>query len=496
MGPNAVARVTLNFRNPAEAWIRLPSPQNACEGNRCNWDFMNPGDSVSVTLVARPRLGSLTTLELRASVRSNQTDHDRSNNQVTLELPLTLTDEERNLELWRQDVSFRHRETNPPLTDGSRIYLGSRGDEEIRAYSTANGTELWKHLAGVGIPSTAPVLHGNHVYYGTSDGHINAVSAQDGTLSWQHHAGPTIADPLRVQEDSIHFAAGNRYYSLNPNSRELDWEYEWKGDLSEGHLAVATSGKRIYLKVYGVNDADGRETKDTVIRAVDARSGRHLWDFATDPMEEERLYKHQLAASDNAVYVLGSESMRDGEVFTKIHSIRSSDGSLNWTTETRGAVYQMAADKRTVYVTADVFRSSHLVSALDSSTGRVTWDFPFETRYFTNGPNVQPAIADNKLYVRHTWEATVYAINTRTGALEWEFPREETEVGIGPVRRMAMDDGRLYLSTHAGVYGIDTATGRAVWAYSDGIDEIMLARDRLYVWTSDNHLAALRVKAP
>ena len=441
------------------------------------------------------RLGTLATLELGASVRSEEADHDRSNNQVTLELPLTLTDEEKNLELWRLHISFWPRGTNPPLTDGSRIYLGSRGDEEIRAYSTANGSEMWKHLSGVGIPSTAPVLHGDHVYYGTSDGYINAVSAQDGTLAWQHYVGATIADPLRQREDSIHFAAGNRYYSLNVNSRDLDWEYELKVDLSEDYLAVTTAAERIYLKVYGGYDADERRIKDTVLQAVDARSGRHLWNSTTSAVKEDGSYRHHLAAA-KVVYVLGSNIWGSGGAVTEIHSIRTSDGSLNWTTEAEGEVYQMVADNGALYLITYDVGSSHIVSALDPSTGRVIWDFPIETNGWTSGPDVRPTIFDQTLYVGHTVETVVYAINTRTGALEWKYPSEGSARAGTAVKQVAIDDGRLHLTTRGGVYSIDKETGRAMWAYNAGANVTVLEGDTLYVWGHDGHLAALRVKTP
>lgn len=81
--------------------------------------------------------------------------------------------------LWLTAVGKRRRTLTPPITDGKRIYLGSRSG--IHAIDPATGDTIWEFPTPK-LVAAQPVLHGGDLIVGCHDHVLRALDAGTGTL--------------------------------------------------------------------------------------------------------------------------------------------------------------------------------------------------------------------------------------------------------------------------------------------------------------------------
>ncbi len=169
------------------------------------------------------------------------------------------------------DVSYE------PVVAGTRIFVPSMVDDSVTAYSTADGSELWKFYTD-GPVRFAPAVSGGNVYFASDDGYLYCVSAATGVLQWKFSGGPSdrkvlgnrrliSAWPARggpvIVGGTLYFAAGIWpfegvfIYALNAATGSVVWVNsgsgaEWTdqphggaegfgGTAPQGYLAAASN---------------------------------------------------------------------------------------------------------------------------------------------------------------------------------------------------------------------------------------------------------------
>lgn len=176
-------------------------------------------------------------------------------------------------ELWRHYAGAPVLDS-PEVADG-RVYL-TTVDDVVYALDAETGALAWRHAQGLdpgrgvelelfGAPS--PVVVGDLVLSGHSDGTLIALQRQDGELAWQRRVGegryPDLIAPALGADDAILVAGyAAPLIAIDPESRAVRWRLDEVGGaermvLSEG--VVYVSGE------------------DGALRAIDVRTGELKW---------------------------------------------------------------------------------------------------------------------------------------------------------------------------------------------------------------------------
>jgi len=77
-----------------------------------------------------------------------------------------------------------------PVVSGRRIFVPSSLHDNLTAYDTRTGEEVWRFYAEAPV-RFAPLAHNGRVYFTADDGYLYCLDAADGTLIWKVSGGPT-----------------------------------------------------------------------------------------------------------------------------------------------------------------------------------------------------------------------------------------------------------------------------------------------------------------
>ncbi|MBT4846229.1 MAG: PQQ-binding-like beta-propeller repeat protein [Planctomycetaceae bacterium] len=87
------------------------------------------------------------------------------------------------------------------------LIIGGR-NRLVQAFNTKTGKELWQFKAN-GRVDASPVIVGNRVFTGSSDGRIHAFNLKTGKQVWQYEAGGDFAAAPAIAEQSLVIASGD-----------------------------------------------------------------------------------------------------------------------------------------------------------------------------------------------------------------------------------------------------------------------------------------------
>ncbi len=156
---------------------------------------------------------------------------------------------------------------------------------------------------------TPPVMAGQLVFVGGSDGKLRTLDAQNGTLRWQFATDGPIKSAPTVWEDRIYVGSGDgQVYALEACSGRLLWRFraapQHRLIMVYGNLSSTwpvNSGVLVHDEVAyfaaGIVDHDG-----TYVYAVDATSGQLLWQNTTCGHLNPELRKGVSAQGNLAIY--------------------------------------------------------------------------------------------------------------------------------------------------------------------------------------------------
>ncbi|MBN2239324.1 MAG: PQQ-binding-like beta-propeller repeat protein [Dehalococcoidales bacterium] len=149
-----------------------------------------------------------------------------------------------------------------PIIDGDRVFIGS-SDGRIYAYSTVSLKTAWRKPfeSGDKIWSTPAVSDGT-LYVGSFDKKMYALNAADGSLKWEYESGGAIITTPVIENNVVYFGAFDRnIYALNAATGSLKWQFAadnwfWAKPLVSGNKLYAPC---LDGKVYVLDTASGQK---------------------------------------------------------------------------------------------------------------------------------------------------------------------------------------------------------------------------------------------
>lgn len=310
------------------------------------------------------------------------------------------------------------RVLSSPIMSGDAVYVGST-DGQLYAIDRATGTQRWK-FGTQGPISSSPAVAGGLVYISSVDGKVYAVDAATGTQKWAfttkgerrftapgiHGAIPRterMPDPFDVFLSSPTVVGGTVYIgSGDQNVYALDaatGSLKWSfatGDVVHSSPAVANG--LVYVGSWDRN-----------VYAIDASTGRERWRYTTgnDTVEYNQIGIASSAAVSGGIVFVGG---RDGH----FHAVDAMTGKLKWKHNNNGGwtIGSPAVLDGVVYfATSDGRR----FKALDVNTGTPRFDLENKAVSFSS-----PAIASGVAYYG-TSDGWLRAVDITTGQFRAHF---------------------------------------------------------------------------
>jgi outer membrane protein assembly factor BamB len=203
----------------------------------------------------------------------------------------------------------------------------------------------------------------------------------------------------------------------------------WSRMLGEGHSSIVAEGGRLYTMYRPLSTTRGRTSQEEVVIALDAATGRTLWEFKYP------------ASTSGVNFTEGAGP----------HSTPLISGNLLYATSSRREIF-----------------------ALDKMTGRVAWSHDLVKEY--GGPPLDRGYSCSPLLYNGTVIVTIggagqaaVAFNQQTGAIVWKGGDLEK----APASPILIDvDGQKQLVVFGGdrVGGLDPSNGRVLWSHPHKTD--------------------------
>lgn len=219
----------------------------------------------------------------------------------------------------------------------------------------------------------------------------------------------------------------------------------WSRDLGEGYSAIAVAGGKLFTMYR-------RGEKDVVV-ALDAATGKTLWEYAYDaPFAPE--YSMENGPGPHATPTVAGERVFTAGPTGKFNALDAKTGKLLWShdlmSEYKGTIRVNGyACSPLVYrdmVLMMVGGEGHALMAFEQKTGRVVW----KKHDFKNSPG-SPLIINvggQDQLVAFMWD-TIVGVDPRTGDLLWTHPHE-TEFGLNVSTPVWGEDNLLFVSSSYG----------------------------------------------
>lgn len=378
------------------------------------------------------------------------------------------------------------RVISSPLVVGDVVYVGST-DGSLYAVNRADGTQKWK-FDSKGPISSSPAYHNGLVYISSLDGLVYAIDAATGQSRWTfatkgerrftapgiHGAIPRterMPDPFDVFTSSPVIASGMVFIgSGDQNVYALDattGALRWTfatGDVV--HASPAVSNGVVIIGSWDRN-----------VYALEAATGRERWRYTTgnDTVIYNQIGIASSAAIANGLVFVGG---RDG----KFHTVDFNTGAARWVHNNNGGwtIASPAVRNGVVYFpTSDGTR----FKALDATTGDVKINLQNKAVSFSS-----PAIVgDVALY--GTSDGYLNAVDLRDGTMKARF---QTDGSKQNGAKYTDADGRLQ-----GMYPDRTLDGmmigmRTMMTLGSVLSSPVVSNGVVYFGSTDGHLYAVR----
>jgi eukaryotic-like serine/threonine-protein kinase len=235
---------------------------------------------------------------------------------------------------------------------------------------------------------------------------------------------------------------------------------------------------------------------DGNIYAVDAKSGKQLWQHRTGgPVSSSA------AVVDGSLYIVSYDG--------KLYALDSRTGSTRWKFATAGerhfeakGLHGIQPRTQTVADPFDTYLSSPVVTkgivyfgsgdnnlyAVDAASGELRWKFATG-----DVVHASPAYADGVVYFG-SWDSNFYAVDAASGKEKWRLHTGEDPVihnQVGFQSSPAVVNGVVYTGCRdSNVYAIDAASEKEKWKFSTGASWVItspaVAHGKVVFGTSDS----------
>jgi len=298
----------------------------------------------------------------------------------------------------------------------------------------------------------SPVVAGGVAYIGDAAGTFHAVEVATGKPRWTHAAGGAMYGTAAVTKTLVYVVAdpGTLLALDRKTGREI-----WKVALGTAETPRVLPGKNAfewdYLAAVPLvhGDALYAGAADSVFRALDPRTGRERWRFATHGK-----IRGGAAADDRRIYF--------GSLDGFVYALDRASGALAWKFDTGSPVTYgpLIANGRVVIGTRD--RST--LFALDAGDGKPAWS----SFWWMSWIESTPALVDGVLYVGSSDSQRVRALDPATGAARWVRHVGGWTWGTPLVSGDLVYYGTVgaaeyFVPQRASLGALDRATGVPVW---------------------------------
>jgi len=380
------------------------------------------------------------------------------------------------------------RVLSSPIVVGDVVYVGST-DGSLYAVNRRDGTQKWKFDTR-GPVSSSPAFHNGVVYVGSVDGLVYAIDAATGQSRWTfatkgerrftapgiHGAIPRterMPDPFDVFLSSPMIANGVVFIgSGDQQVYALDaatGALRWSfatGDVV--HASPAFADGVVYIGSWDRN-----------VYALDAATGRERWRYTTG--NDTVIY--------NQIGIASSAAIAEGLVFVggrdgKFHVIDARSGAQRWVHNNNGGwtIASPAVRNGVVYFpTSDGTR----FKALDAATGAVKFDLQNKAVSFSS-----PALAGEVAFYG-TSDGYLNAVSLRDGSI---LARFQTDGSKENGARYTDSTGRMRTAT---MYPDRTLDGmmigmRTMMTLGSVLSSPVVVGGVVYFGSTDGNLYAVR----
>jgi outer membrane protein assembly factor BamB len=199
--------------------------------------------------------------------------------------------------------------STPHVVDS--VYLSS--SDTIYALDLKSGTEEWKYSytrQGNRISNrpSSPTLFKGVVYVGTENDVVLALDAESGDLRWQNEnvEGKTATSPAIVGQTMYIGSFRGNFYALDANTGEIKWSFD-------------AGSKRVTQ--FTISDGRAYVANALQLHALDAISGKKLWEFKMSPRRTEDYFSSEPTVWKDYVYLASTNGLR---------AIDTRSGELQW----------------------------------------------------------------------------------------------------------------------------------------------------------------------
>ena len=143
--------------------------------------------------------------------------------------------------LWRAAMGSGSA-TRPGVGDGA-VYVGDF-DGRVYAFDVETGRSLWTQWLGETDIWASPVVHGDLVLVGASDGRLYALADDDGSLRWSFATEGEIGSTPAISDGTVYFGSyDDGIYAVDIATGGLAWRFATEGDIG---AAVAVLNGTVY----------------------------------------------------------------------------------------------------------------------------------------------------------------------------------------------------------------------------------------------------------
>lgn len=160
---------------------------------------------------------------------------------------------------------------SPPLVHAGRVYVGTK-DGGLRAFAADTGAALWAKRVG-SAPLGALAVADGRLYAGVGERRFAVFDLQDGSRGWQWRLGAGARfEPAVLDRHVLFVTLEGVLYALNRKNGHLDFRAGLPSRPASGPLVL---GGAVLVATHGTRPGE------SLVVAVDGRSGRRLGDLTT-----------------------------------------------------------------------------------------------------------------------------------------------------------------------------------------------------------------------
>jgi len=338
-------------------------------------------------------------------------------------------------------------------------------------------TKAWRFFARAPVRST-PLIDGNNIFFGNTQGSFYAVEKTSGKLIWQYDTGFPINSSAASQNGTIFFSDNKQtVYALKENTGQLAWkfdmavkqDYPWRFD-------YYYSSPTLYHDKLIIGGDDG------YLYMLNQRDGKQVWKF-----KSKAIIRSTAAVFDNTVVV--------GDMDGTLYAVGVNDGKEKWTFKTAGDTLKnenFGFDRKAILSSPVVRGEKILFGCRDgflyciTTVGKLLWKMDHKVSWVIS----TVAIKDSFVVTGTSDGRFVQAINLNTGKEIWKR-QTNTLHWSSPL----IVNNRVYIGGFDGnEYCLDLTSGRRISKFQTAgivLSSAVFENDHLYFGSDDGHLYSL-----